>query len=116
MIDSINEEYEPLNDSKFLVSKRIWDPITISEYNNLSLESQYASWVAVFGYIPNHFTVSVNHLHKYTTLQSVNNLLENHGFKLNESGGKIKGKVCSVLTFLLQMKRGIFLIRCPGGE
>ena len=91
MIDSIHPNYDPIQDEKFLISSRIWEPITIKQYDNLSMESQYASWVAVFGYIPNHFTVSVNYLHKYTTLKSVNHFIEKNGFELNKSGGKIKG-------------------------
>ena len=91
MIDTIDSNYKPVDDDKFLIRGKLWDPITIQKYDQLSLESQYASWVAAFGYIPNHFTVAVNYLHKYSTLKSVNKFLEKNGFDLNESGGKIKG-------------------------
>jgi hypothetical protein len=60
-------------------------------YNRLREESEYASWLYVFGYRANHFTVSVNHLQKYNTLEKVNELLKKNGFKLNSSGGEIKG-------------------------
>jgi len=91
MIDSIDASYDPVQDEKFLIRGRIWDAVTMDEYDDLSMQSQYASWVAVFGYIPNHFTVSVNYLHKYSTLKQVNQFIESNGFALNESGGKIKG-------------------------
>ena len=43
------------------------------------------------GFCPNHFTISVNHLEGYKSLEEVNALIKKNGFKLNESGGEIKG-------------------------
>ena len=53
--------------------------------------SEYAAWVAAIGFRPNHFTVLVNELQTFDSLQQVNDFLESEGFALNESGGKIKG-------------------------
>lgn len=39
----------------------------------------------------NHFTVSINALQKFTTIEAVNSLLKQHGFALNSVGGEIKG-------------------------
>lgn len=47
--------------------------------------------MAAFGYCANHFTVSVNQLPGYKTLEQVNQKLKDNGFKLNTSGGEIKG-------------------------
>jgi hypothetical protein len=91
MIDSIDRGYDPINDVKFCVRGRMWEPVSIADYESIQTESQYAAWLCAFGFIPNHFTVSVNHLHKYTTIKSVNNFLKKHGFRLNEAGGAIKG-------------------------
>ncbi|MCS6837925.1 MAG: DUF1338 domain-containing protein [Bdellovibrionaceae bacterium] len=69
---------------------RPWN-ITLSEYERLAQESEYAAWVAVHGFRPNHFTVSVNHLIKYNSIEKVNELLIRNGFVLNQQGGAVKG-------------------------
>ena len=62
-----------------------------AEYESLLLESEFAAWVAAFGFRVNHFTVFVNALTTFPDLQSLNAFLLDHGFTLNESGGVIKG-------------------------
>lgn len=62
-----------------------------AEYESLLLESEYAAWVAAFGFRVNHFTVLVNALTTFPDLPSLNAFLLDHGFTLNESGGLIKG-------------------------
>ncbi|GAA5215399.1 DUF1338 domain-containing protein [Corallincola platygyrae] len=61
------------------------------DYQALAAESEYAAWMAAWGYRANHFTVSVNHLAEFETLESVNEALKTAGFALNTSGGEIKG-------------------------
>lgn len=74
----------------FCFSGRPWE-LSYSTYERLLTFSEYAAWVAAFGFRPNHFTVLVNALSHYPSLEAVNSLLEEHGFRLNSSGGKIKG-------------------------
>ncbi|WP_194755618.1 DUF1338 domain-containing protein [Aliidiomarina indica] len=74
----------------FLYSGTHWD-ITYAEYQQLLAESEYAAWMSAFGFCANHFTVSVNALPGYSTLESVNAKLKDAGFTLNSSGGEIKG-------------------------
>jgi hypothetical protein len=62
-----------------------------AEYESLLHESEYAAWVAAFGFRVNHFTVFVNALTTFPDLQSLNAFLLDHGFTLNEAGGVIKG-------------------------
>lgn len=62
-----------------------------AEYESLLVESEYAAWVAAFGFRVNHFTVFVNALTTFPDLLSLNAFLLDHGFKLNEAGGVIKG-------------------------
>lgn len=69
---------------------RPWE-VSSEDYEQLKKESEYAAWVAAFGYRPNHFTVYVNELKKFNELADLNNFLKDHGHKLNESGGEIKG-------------------------
>ncbi|WP_286341249.1 DUF1338 domain-containing protein [Ferrimonas sp. YFM] len=64
---------------------------TQEQYRTLLEESEYAAWLAAFGFRANHFTVSVNHLSEFGTLESVNQALKEAGFDLNSSGGEIKG-------------------------
>ena len=74
----------------FFYSGRPWN-VNASQYETLLEESDYGAWVAAIGYRPNHFTVFVNHLKKYSDLETLNDFLKSKGFKLNASGGEIKG-------------------------
>ena len=74
----------------FFYSGRPWD-VSASQYETLLEESDYGAWMAAIGYRPNHFTVFVNHLKKYSDLETLNDFLKAKGFKLNTSGGEIKG-------------------------
>lgn len=69
---------------------RPWE-VSSEVYEKLAKESEYASWVAAIGYRPNHFTVFVNKLKSFEGLEDLNSFLKDNGFKLNESGGEIKG-------------------------
>lgn len=62
-----------------------------AEYESLLVDSEYAAWVAAFGFRVNHFTVSVNALTTFPDLESLDAFLVDHGFTLNEAGGVIKG-------------------------
>lgn len=68
-------------------------PWTIShaDYTALLGESEYAAWVAAFGFRVNHFTVDVNSLSTFPDLQALDAFLVEHGFALNTSGGVVKG-------------------------
>jgi Domain of unknown function (DUF1338) len=71
--------------------KALWRLPTWEDYQRLASESEYAAWVIYNRYYLNHFTVSVHNLPAgYDTIATFNDFLEKHGFKLNDSGGKIK--------------------------
>ncbi len=80
-----------LKSPELVLSGRIFGKPSHALYESLRNESEYAAWVYVHGYRANHFTVSVNHLERFDTLQKVNTFLKNNGFELNSSGGEIKG-------------------------
>lgn len=65
--------------------------VTHAEYTALLAESEYAAWVAAFGFRVNHFTVDVNALSTFPDLTALNAYLVEHGFVLNDAGGTIKG-------------------------
>ena len=71
--------------------KPLWRTPTWLDYQALSRESEYAAWVIYNRYYLNHFTISVHKLPDgFNTISQFNNFLEKNGFKLNDSGGKIK--------------------------
>jgi Domain of unknown function (DUF1338) len=71
--------------------KALWKLPTWADYQRLASESEYAAWVIYNRYYLNHFTVSIHNLPVgYDTVATFNDFLEKHGFKLNDSGGKVK--------------------------
>jgi hypothetical protein len=68
-----------------------WAPVAFADYRRLQEESQYAAWLAAFGIRVNHFTVLVNALTTFGSIQELNAWLLEQGFTLNDSGGLVKG-------------------------
>lgn len=88
IVDQIPDEL--INSQGFCYSGRNWK-LSFSVYEQLAKESEYASWVAAIGFRPNHFTVNVNALKTLNTVEKMNHFLESKNYKMNSSGGKIKG-------------------------
>jgi len=74
-----------------LWSGRLWKPVALDVYEKLYAESEYAAWLAVWGLRANHFTISVNHLETFKSLEELLDFVEKLGYPLNESGGRVKG-------------------------
>lgn len=74
----------------FLYSGKHW-ALSHNDYQTLLAESEYAAWLAAWGFRANHFTVSINHLANYTSINAVNDAVKEGGFKLNSVGGEVKG-------------------------
>lgn len=89
-------DFSKVHEPTFLYSGRSWQ-LSSEAYNRLLKESEYAAWVAAFGYRANHFTVSINHLKTFDTISAVNQLMKDEGYKLNTSGGEIKGSQADYL-------------------
>lgn len=79
-----------VNSPSCLVAGRPWKT-SFANYEMFAKESEYAAWMSAFGFRPNHFTVNVNALKKFPNLETLNTFLQDHGHKLNSSGGLIKG-------------------------
>lgn len=88
LIDGLDANFT--DQESHMYSGRPWN-LTHSAYLELAEESEYASWVAAFGFRTNHFTVFVNALKKYSNLPTLNEFVKGHGYRLNTSGGEIKG-------------------------
>lgn len=69
---------------------RPWQ-VSFAEVEALRGESEYAAWLASFGWCANHFTVLTNALTRHRELASLVAFLEGHGFAFNAAGGAIKG-------------------------
>ncbi len=69
----------------------LWRLPSVEDFKALAAETEYAAWVIYNRYYLNHFTVSVHNLKEgYNTVADFNDFLERNGFKLNDSGSKIK--------------------------
>jgi len=74
----------------FLYSGTHWQ-VSYDTYQQLLNESEYAAWLAAWGYRANHFTVSVNHLARFHSVEEINKVLKDEGYVVNSSGGEVKG-------------------------
>lgn len=89
VVDNIPSEIS--NSEEIIFSGNSWGTPSYKIYDALRKESEYAAWVYYNGFVANHFTVSINHLKKFDTIEKVNEFLKHNGFKMNDSGGEIKG-------------------------
>ena len=85
-----------LQNEELLLKGRLWK-LSAAAYETLRKESEYASWMYIFGFCANHFTVFVNALKSFGSLEEVNSFLKDNGFKLNDAGGEIKGSAGQLL-------------------
>ena len=95
MIDAIS--LDDLNPSELIFKGRLWEQPSLSVYEKLQAETEYAAWMYVNGFCANHFTVDVNKLKNFESLQQVNKFLKENGHKMNTSGGEIKGTPLQML-------------------
>ncbi|WP_448213225.1 2-oxoadipate dioxygenase/decarboxylase family protein [Colwellia sp. MEBiC06753] len=88
LVDQLPET--AVTEDNFLYSGKQWN-VSYQDYQTLLAESEYAAWMAAWGYRANHFTVSINHLANYDCISAVNEAVKQGGFTLNSAGGEIKG-------------------------
>lgn len=89
MIDSIPAEQ--LQSGDLVFKGRLWEQPSLEVYEKLQEETEYAAWLYVNGFCANHFTVDINRLDTFASIQEVNEFLKQNGFKMNTSGGEVKG-------------------------
>lgn len=92
-IDALVCQIDPksIESPECLFAGPLWKRPSSEVYSKLTQESEYAGWVAVNGLCANHFTVSVNQLNSFPTLDALMTFLEAQGFEMNTAGGRIKG-------------------------
>jgi len=88
----LNVPQNLINSGELIFARNVFGVPSYEFYELLRKESEYAAWLYAYGFRANHFTVSVNSLTSFKNLESVNELLKNNGYILNNSGGEIKGK------------------------
>lgn len=93
-VDQIHPEV--IKSENFVSSGKHW-VTSHSTYLKLAAESEYASWVYAYGFRPNHFTVSINGLKNLRDITRLNDFIKANDFKLNASGGEIKGTPAELL-------------------
>jgi hypothetical protein len=86
-----NTDASKFTDENLIINGRVWEKPSYETYNSLREESEYAAWMYVFGFRANHFTINVNALTSFEGLEDLNMFVEEKGWNLNASGGKIKG-------------------------
>ncbi|GAA4271700.1 DUF1338 domain-containing protein [Aquimarina gracilis] len=89
ILDQVNPTVFEAED--LVLKGRVWEKPVYAVYEKFLAESEYAAWMYVNGFCSNHFTVDVNKLKSFDTLSEVNEFLKLCGFKMNTSGGEIKG-------------------------
>lgn len=80
-----------------LFAGRLWEPISYQDYEVLQEESEYAAWFSTIGIRPNHFTISVTDLEQHREVEDVLRVVEELGYSVNESGGRVKGSPAVLL-------------------
>uniref|UniRef100_A0A5B7AZI2 2-oxoadipate dioxygenase/decarboxylase n=1 Tax=Davidia involucrata TaxID=16924 RepID=A0A5B7AZI2_DAVIN len=68
-----------------------WEKPLYSDFQQLARESEYAAWTLVNGYAVNHVTISAHRLKSHLrNIKSLNQFIEESGYKLNSDGGVLK--------------------------
>jgi hypothetical protein len=88
LVDQIPDGFT--DDPSFVFSGTPWK-VDYGTYLKLKEVSEYAAWMAAYGFRVNHFTVSVTHLKNFNGIYEVNQFLKDNSFQLNASGGEVKG-------------------------
>lgn len=89
LVDAVDPEV--LAAASLAALGRPWPSVSWDTYERLRGESEYAAWLAAFGFRANHFTVAVHALRTLGGVAEVNALVEAAGIPLLRAGGVIKG-------------------------
>lgn len=92
LVHNLIAELEPdsFMEDNFCYSGRPWN-LSYADYQQLLAQSEYAAWLAAFGFRPNHFTIFVNALTSHNSIDAVNQFLKDNDVLLNNAGGEVKG-------------------------
>lgn len=106
---------EPTLSPAVFWSGRHWSMPTLSDYQALKDESEYAAWLLVMGLRANHFTLCVNRLDSVDGIEQVLDRVEREGYVINSNGGRVKGSAVTGLEQGATMADSL-AVRFAGGE
>lgn len=95
LIDQIDAK--DIADASIFWRGTLWATPSWEDYQALAEESEYAAWLSVIGLRCNHFTVNVNALNSINGIEAMNLLVEDLGYTINSSGGRVKGSPAVLL-------------------
>jgi hypothetical protein len=95
LISQVDES--EISDPSIFWRGRLWEAPSEEDYLTLSEESEYAAWLSIIGIRANHFTINVNELTRYSEISEMNDFVEELGFSVNASGGRVKGSPAVLL-------------------
>lgn len=95
LVEQVDESQ--VNDASIFWRGPLWQAPTFEDYQTLLSESEYAAWLSIIGLRANHFTIDINALTQITEVSQMNDLIEELGFTINESGGRVKGSPAVLL-------------------
>ena len=88
IIKNIKKDMTP---EELLLSGTHWEKSHLV-YEETYKESEYLAWFYCFGFLVNHFAVFLNDTKNFNSMDKINDwLINTKGFRMNESGGLIKG-------------------------
>jgi hypothetical protein len=88
LIDQLPDRFGARDDLAW--AGRPWR-VTYADYQALRAESVYAAWIAAFGFLVHHFTIDAGALSTFPDLAALGAYLIEHGFRLDDPGGTIRG-------------------------
>lgn len=99
IVNSLLRQVDPtaLPEDAFVLGGCLWYPVLHDTYERLRAESEYAAWMAAFGFRAHHFTVLVNELDSFASLADLNGFLGQQGYALDDTGGEIRGSAETLL-------------------
>ena len=84
-------DFDAIPAEELVFKGRLWNTPNFETYSTLLEESEYAGWLYINGFCSNHFTVDINKLDTFDSIEEVNEFIKANGFEMNASGGEIKG-------------------------
>ena len=73
-------DFDKFDKEEIIYAGRLWEKASYKIYERLRQESEYAAWLYYNGFVANHFTINVNELKIYDSLEKVNDFLNDGQF------------------------------------
>lgn len=93
IVNALLRQVDPqqVRDDDCVTGGLLWYPIMRDTRDRLLQESEYAAWVATFGFRAHHFAVSVNALGSIDSITALNTFLREHDVAIDTTDGPVRG-------------------------